>query len=292
MGVYSEDDRGNPAQAETDARPPIAKIETNKGTIVVELYPDDSPLTVANFIDYAKSDFYQNTIFHRVVSGFMVQGGGYTADYEKKPTQLPIRNEANNGLQNLRGTVAMARSSEPHSATSQFFINISDNPFLDHRTETKMGWGYTVFGKVIEGMNVVETIQAVKTGADGPFNNNVPVEPIIIENVTVENLPEDYNFDFAIAEETEVAPPPAEEKNDTMQAEEKSPQKQPATSVEKAEAVSEQTTEASSKKPLSSQEVSSKQIPSSTEKPVEWTEKATPAPDKPTKRDEPEPLPY
>jgi cyclophilin family peptidyl-prolyl cis-trans isomerase len=150
----------------------------------LELYADKAPETVANFLQYVDSGFYENTIFHRVIDGFMIQGGGFSIDYQKKPVRAPIRNEANNGLSNLRGTIAMARTSQPHSATSQFFINTVDNIRLDYRSETPQGWGYCVFGKVIDGMEVVDEIAKTPTGPAGPFHSDVPQFPVVIEKVS------------------------------------------------------------------------------------------------------------
>lgn len=163
---------------------PKVAIDTSYGTIVLELYPDKAPETVANFLQYVDSGFYENTIFHRVIDGFMIQGGGFSLDYQQKPVRAPIKNEANNGLSNLRGTLAMARTSQPHSATSQFFINTVDNTRLDYRSETPQGWGYSVFGKVIDGMEVVDEIAKTPTGPAGPFNSDAPQAPIVIEKVS------------------------------------------------------------------------------------------------------------
>lgn len=159
-------------------------IETSKGSIVLELYPDEAPKTVDNFLRYARWGFYDGTIFHRVIPEFMIQGGGFTPDMKQKLTELPIENEADNGLKNDRGTVAMARTPDPHSATAQFFINTKDNAFLNHKSKTPRGWGYAVFGKVIEGMDVVDAISKVKTGKRGGMSD-VPVEPVVITKVTV-----------------------------------------------------------------------------------------------------------
>jgi len=164
---------------------PFVDLETNMGKIVLELDPKNAPKSVENFLSYANEGFYEGTIFHRVISRFMVQGGGFTETYEKKSTRDSIVNEANNGLENLRGTVAMARTSKPHSASSQFFINVNDNPFLNFRSESKTGWGYAVFGKVVEGMDVVDEIKDVEVGAAGPFKRNVPLSPVVIQKVTV-----------------------------------------------------------------------------------------------------------
>ena len=160
-------------------------METTQGVIKLELDPDKAPLTVANFVDYAKAGFYDNTVFHRVIAGFMIQGGGYDTDMKLKKTRPPIKNEADNGLQNLKGTIAMARTSDPDSATSQFFINVADNHFLDYRSPTPQGWGYAVFGKVTEGMDSVEKIEQTRTG----FNygmKDVPLQEVVIRKVTVE----------------------------------------------------------------------------------------------------------
>ena len=149
-----------------------------------ELDADNAPKTVENFLSYVSSGFYDGTIFHRVINNFMVQGGGFTADMEQKAAQAPIENEANNGLKNARGTIAMARTQDPHSATAQFFINVQDNDFLNHTGENMQGWGYAVFGKVTEGEDVLDKIRCVQTGNQAG-HQDVPVEPIIIESVTV-----------------------------------------------------------------------------------------------------------
>jgi cyclophilin family peptidyl-prolyl cis-trans isomerase len=167
------------------AAPPRVALQTNHGTIILELDPERAPASVENFLAYVGEGFYDGTIFHRVIDGFMIQGGGFTADYQRKPTGGPIRNEADNGLENLRGTVAMARTSDPHSATAQFFINVVDNPFLNHRGKTRRGWGYAVFGRVVEGMDVVDAIRAIPTGRGGPFASDVPEQPVIIEHAEV-----------------------------------------------------------------------------------------------------------
>ncbi len=169
------------------AEAPQVKIETNMGDIIVLLEPDKAPKTVENFLTYAKDGFYNNTIFHRVISNFMIQGGGFTADYQRKPTRAPIKNEADNGLSNLRGTIAMARTMDPHSATAQFFINVKDNTFLDFTSKSPRGWGYTVFGRVIKGMDTVNRIRSVATGPGGPFPTDVPREAVIIKSVTLLN---------------------------------------------------------------------------------------------------------
>jgi cyclophilin family peptidyl-prolyl cis-trans isomerase len=161
---------------------PRVVVETSKGRIVIELFPQKAPATVQNFLAYVDAGFYTGTVFHRVIPNFMIQGGGLTADMQKKPTEKPVANEADNGLKNTRGSVAMARTSEPHSATSQFFINTADNEFLNHRGKTPQGWGYAVFGRIAEGMAVVDAISGVKTGSSGMFQD-VPVEPVVIEKV-------------------------------------------------------------------------------------------------------------
>ena len=163
---------------------PQVVIETSKGVIVLELYPDKAPKTVDNFLRYARWGQYDGTIFHRVIPNFMIQGGGFTPQMKQKLTEMPIKNEADNGLKNDRGTVAMARTQDPHSATAQFFINTNNNKFLNHKSKTPQGWGYAVFGKVIKGMDVVDAISKVKTGTRGAMSN-VPVEPVIITKVTV-----------------------------------------------------------------------------------------------------------
>ena len=159
-------------------------LHTNYGDIVIELDFDKAPNTAANFKQYAEEGFYTGTIFHRVIDGFMVQGGGMTEDLEQKTTREQIQNEADNGLKNLEGTLAMARTGDPHSATGQFFINVKDNTFLNHTAKTSQGWGYCVFGKVTEGMDVVNKIKTVKTGSKG-HHQDVPKEAVIIQNVTV-----------------------------------------------------------------------------------------------------------
>lgn len=158
---------------------PQVILETSLGSIILELYPNQAPISVANFLRYVDSGFYDGTIFHRVIPGFMIQGGGFTKDMNEKKTDEPIKNEAGNGLSNLRGTIAMARTSVVDSATSQFFINTVDNLFLDHQDESPEGYGYCVFGKVIEGLEIAEQIQNVPTGTIGYFQD-VPQDPVII----------------------------------------------------------------------------------------------------------------
>ena len=163
---------------------PRVLIETSKGTITVELFPKNAPQSVGNFINYVKTGFYDGTIFHRVIPGFMIQGGGMTPDMADKPKGASIPNEADNGLKNLRGTLAMARMDAPDSATSQFFINVADNAFLDHRGKSYDTWGYAVFGQVVGGMDVVDAIVAVPRGDRGPYQD-VPVEPVVMKRVTL-----------------------------------------------------------------------------------------------------------
>lgn len=163
---------------------PRVLIETGKGNITVELFAGNAPGTVANFLAYVKSGFYDGTIFHRVIPGFMIQGGGMLPDLTEKPNGTPIQNEADNGLKNLRGTLAMARTSDPHSASSQFFINVADNYPLNHRGKSVEGWGYAVFGQVVDGMAVVDAIVAVERGDFGPYGD-VPLEPVLIKRVTL-----------------------------------------------------------------------------------------------------------
>ena len=165
---------------------PVVVMKTSKGEIEIELFRDKAPITVKNFLDYAKSGHYDGTIFHRVIPDFMIQGGGMTADMNEKGTKAPIKNEAANGLKNQRGTVAMARTSVVDSATSQFFINVADNAFLDHRAPTPQGYGYAVFGKVTKGMDVADAIQHVKTTSKG-MNQDVPAEAVTIEKVTIKS---------------------------------------------------------------------------------------------------------
>ena len=159
-------------------------LKTNKGDITLTLDAVKAPKTVANFLAYVKSGHYDGTIFHRVIDNFMIQGGGMAPGMKQKPTQAEIENEANNGLKNVNGSVAMARTNEPHSASSQFFINVNDNDFLNHTAPTAQGWGYAVFGAVSDGMDVVNAIRKVKTGSSG-FHQDVPTEDVVIEKVTV-----------------------------------------------------------------------------------------------------------
>jgi peptidyl-prolyl cis-trans isomerase B (cyclophilin B) len=162
----------------------MVKIHTNYGVITLTLFADKAPITVANFLDYVKEGFYDNTIFHRVIDGFMVQGGGFEPGMDQKESKATIQNEANNGLVNNLGTVAMARTNEPHSATAQFFINVGDNSFLNFRSESTDGWGYCVFAEVSDGMDVVEKIRAVATGNSG-YHQDVPVEDVVIQKAEI-----------------------------------------------------------------------------------------------------------
>jgi cyclophilin family peptidyl-prolyl cis-trans isomerase len=169
---------GDPATAATAAKPQVT-IETSKGTIVLELYPDKAPKTVENFLAYVKAGHYAGTVFHRVIPGFMVQGGGMTATGQQKATRAPIQNEADNGLKNDRGTIAMARTNEPHSASSQFFINTVNNDFLNFKSKDVQGWGYCVFGKVTSGMDVVDAISAIGS------RSGQPSEQVVIKSASV-----------------------------------------------------------------------------------------------------------
>lgn len=159
-------------------------LHTTYGDIGIELDFDNAPKSAANFLQYARDGFYTGTIFHRVIDGFMIQGGGMTSDLNQKPTRDAIENEADNGLKNVTGSLAMARTNDPHSATAQFFINVRDNDFLNHTGKTAQGWGYAVFGKIVEGMDVVNKIKSVPTGNKG-FHQDVPVDAVEITNVTI-----------------------------------------------------------------------------------------------------------
>jgi peptidyl-prolyl cis-trans isomerase B (cyclophilin B) len=181
------------AAASAFAANPQVELDTTAGKIRIELYPDAAPKTVENFLAYVQAKYYDGTQFHRVIPGFMIQGGGYTADFKEKPTRPPVRNEAEQsskaGLLNVPGSVAMARTSDPHSATAQFFINVADNKPLNFREPTPQGYGYTVFGKVIAGMDVVNRIAQAPTSAAGPFARDVPVERVLIRSATVVAAP-------------------------------------------------------------------------------------------------------
>jgi peptidyl-prolyl cis-trans isomerase B (cyclophilin B) len=170
--------------AKTEGGKPMVKLETSLGEITLELYPDKAPATVANFLKYVNDGFFNGTIFHRVMSTFMIQGGGFDAQMSQKPTRETIQNEADNGLSNDAYTIAMARTSDPHSATAQFFINVANNAPLNHTSKTPQGWGYAVFGKVIKGQDVVDKIKAVPTGNRG-MHQNVPLEPVTILKATL-----------------------------------------------------------------------------------------------------------
>ncbi len=174
---------GHAAQAtKVKDKNPVVRMTTSLGTIDIELDTKHAPITVANFLKYANEGFYNGTVFHRVIPGFMIQGGGFAPMLERKPTHDPIKNEADNGLKNTAGTIAMARTGDPHSATSQFFINTVDNGFLDHKDKSGPGWGYAVFGKVIKGMDVVRKIETVPTTRRGPYKD-VPSKDVVIEKV-------------------------------------------------------------------------------------------------------------
>ena len=170
------------------AADPQVDVKTSLGTIRLELYPAKAPKTVENFLRYVKDGHYDGTIFHRVIDGFMIQGGGFDPSYRQKSTREPIENEAKNGLKNDIGTVAMARTSAPHSASAQFFINLKDNDFLN-AAQAQDGWGYAVFGKVVSGMDVVSKIAKTPTGSGGPFRTDVPRQPVMIESMTVVDAP-------------------------------------------------------------------------------------------------------
>lgn len=179
------EDSGKPSNSAN----PVVKISTSMGDLRVELYQDKAPVTVANFLAYAKEGFYDNTLFHRVIPNFMIQGGGFTADMKQKPTKDPIKNEATNGLKNTFGTLAMARTAVVDSATAQFFINGRENDFLDHKGTSMEKFGYAVFGKVIEGSDVVRKIEKVET-ANKAGHDDVPVKPVVIQSVKVEGAKE------------------------------------------------------------------------------------------------------
>jgi peptidyl-prolyl cis-trans isomerase B (cyclophilin B) len=162
----------------------MVELHTNHGIIKIELDAEKAPKTVENFLTYVKQGHYDGTVFHRVIDGFMIQGGGFTPGMEQKPTNAPVDNEADNGLKNEKGTLAMARTNDPHSATAQFFINVKDNDFLNFSSPTAQGWGYCVFGKVVEGLDVLDVIRKVKTGSKG-FHQDVPVEDVVIEKAVI-----------------------------------------------------------------------------------------------------------
>jgi len=186
-GCGADEPRQQPVSTDPaagEAANPRVKIETNMGNVVVELFPKQAPQSVANFLKYVDLGFYNQTVFHRVIPGFMVQGGGYGLDLQRKPALAPIPNEADNGLRNLRGTLAMARTNDPNSATAQFFVNVVDNAMLDHRGKTPAGWGYAVFGKVVEGMDVVDKIVSVPTMTVQEMGMaDVPKQPVVMTKV-------------------------------------------------------------------------------------------------------------
>ncbi|WP_168794429.1 peptidylprolyl isomerase [Paraburkholderia aromaticivorans] len=162
----------------------MVELHTNHGVIKLELDAEKAPKSVENFLNYVKAGHYDNTVFHRVIDGFMIQGGGFEPGMKQKPTAEAITNEANNGLKNVNGSVAMARTNDPHSATAQFFINVNDNDFLNHSSPTPQGWGYAVFGKVVEGLDIVDKIKKVKTGSKG-FHQDVPADDVVIEKAVI-----------------------------------------------------------------------------------------------------------
>ena len=175
-------------QTETQAdegASPVVTFETTHGSFAVALEPESAPETVANFVQYVRDGHFDGTIFHRVIAGFMIQGGGYTENYQQLKTRAPIENEAPNAPGNDRGTIAMARTADPHSATAQFFINVVDNDFLNHRGKNPQGWGYAAFGRVVDGMETVDRIAALKTGPGGPFPSDVPQEAVVISRASV-----------------------------------------------------------------------------------------------------------
>lgn len=187
--AFSGEAAEKPKKAEkpevTETSSPQVKLQTTLGDVVLKLNAEKAPLSVKNFLVYVKEGHYDGTIFHRVIPGFMAQGGGYTEKFQQKPTHPPIKNEADNRLLNKRGTIAMARTPDPDSATAQFFINYADNGFLDYKSSTPSGWGYAVFGEVVQGMDVVDKMATIPTGRGGPMPTDVPQTPIVIEKATV-----------------------------------------------------------------------------------------------------------
>ncbi|MEY4195351.1 MAG: hypothetical protein RLZZ226_1719 [Pseudomonadota bacterium] len=169
----------------TDASAPYVKFHTSLGDVVLKLDAEKAPATVSNFLTYVREGHYDGTLFHRVIPGFMAQGGGFNTDFAQKPTHAPIKNEADNGLKNRRGTIAMARTNDPQSATAQFFINFADNAFLDYKNPTPQGWGYAVFGEVVEGMAVIDQMATIPTGRGGPMPSDVPKTPIVLEQAGI-----------------------------------------------------------------------------------------------------------
>jgi peptidyl-prolyl cis-trans isomerase B (cyclophilin B) len=188
LAIVGSASGAGPEKAPQAPSHPQVLLETSKGNFTLELYPDKAPKTVDNFLQYVKAGFYNNTIFHRVIPDFMVQGGGFTPDMTQKPTRAPVQNEADNRLLNERGTVAMARTGDPNSATGQFFVNLKNNGFLNFTGKTTSGWGYTVFAKVVDGMDVVDVIAAVPTTRKGMYEN-VPVEAVIIKKASLVHAP-------------------------------------------------------------------------------------------------------
>ena len=175
---------GAPSARAAEPERPRVTFETSHGPFVLELARESAPETVANFLAYVRDGFYEGTIFHRVIAGFMIQGGGFTPEFRQPAARAPVRNEADRGGRNDRGSIAMARTSDPHSATAQFFINVADNDFLNHRSRTPQGWGYAVFGRIVEGMETVDRIAALETGSRGSFND-VPQETAVIQSTRI-----------------------------------------------------------------------------------------------------------
>lgn len=274
--------QAEPAKTPEKPNPPIPRVEmrTNLGKITLELMPDQAPVSVENFVTYAQAGFYKGTIFHRVLNGFLVQGGGYTANFEAKSPRLPIINEANNGLKNTRGTIAMARLPDPNSATSQFFINTTDNTFLDQSTTQD---GYAVFGKVVEGMEVVDKIQTVPIKAVENIGKNVPVETVVIEEVKIENLPAKV--------ETKVEKPVVKSESAAEVKVEKPKEMPNEGKKEKTDKVAEvvKTAQKVTEKPVEKVEASTPKVDSKPA-PDKKMENHIPAPDEPSNPDAPVPM--
>lgn len=274
--------QAEPAKTPEKPNSPIPRVEmrTNLGKITLELMPDQAPVSVENFVTYAQAGFYKGTIFHRVLNGFLVQGGGYTANFEAKPLRLPIINEANNGLKNTRGTIAMARLPDPNSATSQFFINTTDNTFLDQSTTQD---GYAVFGKVVEGMDVVEKIQTLPIKAVENIGKNVPVEAVVIEEVKIENLP--AKVETKVEKPTVKSEPAAEVKVEKPKEMPNEGKKEKTDKVAEVAKTAPKVTE----KPVEKMEA---QAPKTDSKPTsdKKTENYIPAPDEPSSPDAPVPM--
>lgn len=186
LSVYAEpmNEATTPAETEAPSADPRVKMVTSKGELTIQLFADEAPITVKNFLEYVEAGYYDGLIFHRIIPGFMAQGGGFEENMQQKKTNAAIKNEAVNGLKNKRGTLAMARTADINSATSQFFINLVDNVFLDHTAPTSRGYGYCVFGEIVDGMATVDAMASVKTATKG-FHQNVPVEPLIIKSAVV-----------------------------------------------------------------------------------------------------------